>query len=418
MDRRDFLKLTAAAGLAVSSPLRPSTARASFTPYGGPYYVTIMASGGWDPTLLCDPKGRVDELELDPVNNYFVDEIEEVGPFKVPPVEGLTAFYEQFRDELLVINGIDCGTNSHDTGKRHTFSGSIDPGAPAFAALVAATSPDRPPLGFLANGGYEETAGTVPVTRIPDTSVIQALAYPDRLTANTAGSELYSTDTIARLRAARDARYQRQLDRMTLPREKKAISTLHEVRGADNELSALTGYLPATLDTSSNGLLRQAQVATATFKAGLAVSASLSIGGFDTHDNHDNNHTPNMQRIVEAIGFLMAEAESHGIADDIVIVVGSDFGRTPWYNEGNGKDHWSISSMLAMGRGIRGGRVIGATDDRQSPMTVDPDTLELDEDGIRITPGHVHAALRSLAGIDQHDTVVPFKVGEFIPLLG
>ncbi|MBU6162211.1 MAG: DUF1501 domain-containing protein, partial [Myxococcales bacterium] len=94
-----------------------------------------------------------------------------------------------------------------------------------------------------------------------------------------------------------------------------------------------------------------------------------------------------------------------------------DFARTPWYNETNGKDHWSVTSMMFMGPGIRGGRVIGATDARQSPLTIDPSTLAVSEAGIRITPGHVHHSLRELLGFGENPVVEPFRVqGSAIPL--
>ena len=64
------------------------------------------------------------------------------------------------------------------------------------------------------------------------------------------------------------------------------------------------------------------------------------------------------------------EAERLGIADRFNIIVGSDFARTPWYNDGNGKDHWSIGSMMFMGSDIQGGRVIGGTDNGQLPLAV------------------------------------------------
>lgn len=56
MDRRDFLKLCGAAGLVVSTPaLLPRRARAQDEPATGPFWVFVHASGGWDPTSLCDP---------------------------------------------------------------------------------------------------------------------------------------------------------------------------------------------------------------------------------------------------------------------------------------------------------------------------------------------------------------------------
>ena len=78
-------------------------------------------------------------------------------------------------------------------------------------------------------------------------------------------------------------------------------------------------------------------------------------------------------------------------------------GRTPNYNKGNGKDHWSIGSLMFLGAGIRGNRVVGATDEKQFLVPVDPKTLATDPGkGIRIRPEHLHLALRELAGIETH----------------
>ena len=75
--------------------------------------------------------------------------------------------------------------------------------------------------------------------------------------------------------------------------------------------------------------------------------------------------------------------------------------------------------MMLMGRGIRGGRVIGATDENQLPRTIDPNTLALDDSGVRITPGHIHAAIRRLGGIEDHPLAAPYGLeGDFIDLLG
>ncbi|MCB9682041.1 MAG: DUF1501 domain-containing protein [Alphaproteobacteria bacterium] len=419
MDRRDFLKWTAAAGMVATAPRWMPTARAATEAWQGPYWLTIHAAGGWDPTLLCDPKGRANENTPDPVNHYFTDDIVEVGPFRAAPVSGHRTFLERFRDDLLVINGIDAQTNSHETGTRYTWSGSMDPGYPALPALVAAAEPARPSLAYVSHGGYDITDGLVAPTRLPDTSAILQIAYPERLDEDEPDSTLLPESMLARLRSARDARLQRQIDAATLPRVKRAMSVLQQARTGDNELAALAESLPATLDGSNNPLRRQAQVSIACFKAGVSMSASLSMGGFDTHGNHDDSHTPNLQRIVEAVTYAMDEAERAGIADKLIIVVGSDFARTPWYNDTNGKDHWSITSMMMMGPGIRGGRVIGATDERQVPVGLDAGTLRtVSSGGIRITPADVHASLRQLAGIDGKDPASRYPVGSLLPILG
>lgn len=415
MDRRTFLRLTAASGLA--SGLAPwSSGRAhAADPYPGPYWLFFHASGGWDPTLVCDPKGRVDEQEVDPVNHYFVDQIREVGPFKVPPVPGLEAFYTRFRNELLVLNGVDTQTNSHETGTRHTWSGSMDPGMPALGALLGTRPEPRPTLSYLAHGGYDVTDGLVAPTRLADTSAILEVAYPQRLDPSKEDSTFLPESLMARVAQAREDRLGRLHEAATLPRIARAQELLQRARSGDNELARLAPLLSGT--PPGNSLQRQAQVSLACFEAGVAVAASLETGGFDTHGNHDASHTPRVQDLIAGVTYAMDEAERRGIADKVVIVVGSDFARTPYYNDGMGKDHWSITSMLLMGPGIRGGRVVGATDGRQVPLKLDPETLTPRDNGVRITPADVHASLRQLAGMDGWDVASRYPVGSLLPLL-
>jgi hypothetical protein len=418
IERRDFLKLAAAAGFVLAGPsVAPRVARAE-GPYRGPFWVTIHAGGGWDPTMLCDPKGRAGEDDPEPINRYDRGEIETVGPFSFAPVEGHRAFFERFRDDLLVINGLDAGTNSHDTGTRHIWSGGFDANMPSIAALVAATRGDTPALGYLSFGGYEQTDQLVAPTRIPSVTAINEIAYPHRIDTRYEDSLLLRPEAYDRIAAARAARLERLAEHATLPREQRAMSVLFETGEADNELTRLTAALPETVDASNNPLRRQAEVACAAFASGLSVSAGLSVGGFDTHGDHDNRHTAAMRQVIEGLTHLWDEAERQGIADQLVVAIGSDFARTPWYNATNGKDHWSVTSMMLMGAGIRGGRVIGATDENQLPVLVNPSTLQADPGGIRLTPGHVHSALRRLAGIESHPLTAPYMLdGEALDLL-
>lgn len=414
MKRRDFLRLAASLGVVLVGPAVARPARSA--EYDGLFWVTIHASGGWDPTMLCDPKGRPNS-STDGVNNYLIDEIGEVGPFRYAPLSGHREFFERYRDQLLVINGLDTGTNSHDTGTRHVWSGAMGATMPSFSALAAAAGDPSAPLSFLTYGGYDFTDDLVPPARLTSISAVNEIAFPHRVDASQPTSLLLPQSGYDTIAAARAARLDRQAAEATLPRMQHALDNLALARSSNNELEILTTFLPTTLDTSNNGLIAQAQVAMAAFRAGVSVAANLTIGGFDTHGNHDTNHTPPLQRVVAGVDFVMQEAERQGIADRVVVVVGSDFARTPWYNDTNGKDHWSITSMMMMGPGIRGGRVIGATDDGQMARRVDPTTLELSDSGIVLTPGHVHSALRELAGLSDNPLSAPYRVdGTLLPL--
>ena len=104
------------------------------------------------------------------------------------------------------------------------------------------------------------------------------------------------------------------------------------------------------------------------------------------------------------------------MADRLVIVMQSEMGRTPWYNETGGKDHWSVTSMMAMGAGIRGGRVVGMTSVNpesgfdQSPTLLDPATLALSANGARVRPEHLQQALREHLGIAEHPLSARFAL--------
>ncbi|SVD13180.1 uncharacterized protein METZ01_LOCUS366034, partial [marine metagenome] len=202
MDRRKFIKLASLAGLSLTGSAFPRPLLASTPSFEGPYWVTIHAGGGWDPTLLCDPKGRTSASQPDPVNSYDVADILDIGPFRVAPVTGHQAFFERFSSELLVINGIDVGTNSHQVGTRHIWSGSINPGTPSISAVVAGTRPERPALPFLTNGGYDMTDGFVAPTRIPDTAAVSEIAFPHQISANDEAT-YYSQSTLDRIAQAR-----------------------------------------------------------------------------------------------------------------------------------------------------------------------------------------------------------------------
>jgi hypothetical protein len=103
------------------------------------------------------------------------------------------------------------------------------------------------------------------------------------------------------------------------------------------------------------------------------------------------------------IDYLVTKAEELKIRDKLVVIVQSEMGRTPNYNKGNGKDHWSIGSIMFMGQGIRGNRVVGVTDDKQFLVPINPKSLATDkENGVRVRPEHIHTSLREFAGIADH----------------
>lgn len=421
MDRREFLKLAGLAGLAVTTPtafLSDAHAQEADAPYDGTLYLVVHAGGGWDPTSLCDPKGALDPEEEAPMNHYLADDIRspsESSPIRWAPFADNDAFFERHYQKMTIINGLDTATNNHAVGPRYIHSGTLSEGYPAFAALVAGSHAKASPLSFITNGGYDITRGVVSRTRVGNINAIRKLALPNRIDDNIG---YHTGDTFDRIRRFQRERAERLRNQQNLPRLRRALSTMTTVRSSDSTLQRLTEHLP-NLGNYNTSLGQQAALAIGAWKAGLCVSANLTTGGFDTHGNHDVNQANAMRRLTNGLNEIWDIIEDNDAVDRIMVIVGSDFGRTPGYNAGNGKDHWSITSMILMGGGIPGNRVIGTTTHGHRPNPVNINTLAPDENGVILSPVHVQRALRKYAGIDAGELQAMFPLsGDDLNLLG
>lgn len=434
MNRRHFLHVAGFAGLAVMAPAFGRTARAS-SKFDGPFWIIINAQGGWDPTTFCDPKGgTIDDW-------YTADQIKTAGAVSYAPLKYTTdndkttifdsdAFWQKNHSRMRVFNGVDTQTNNHDAGSRTTWSGQLSEGYPAFAALAAGVAAGQAeiPLAFISNGGYDATQGVVSLTRVGDPSTLAKVAHPDIVDPTNAMSDKYLSDgTAARVFAAQNGRLQALRAKTRLPIQRQAMNSLYLARQGDDGLGILANEfqtyqfedvpnLPGLANIQNtgaardlSGLMQQAQVAMLAFKAGVAVSANLEIGGFDTHSDHDNNHLPQVAQLLRAFEYVLDKLKAMGLADRTYVVAGSDFGRTPQYNMGNGKDHWNITSFLAAGPGIGGDRVVGSTDANFTAIGVGSD-LSPNPTGTVIGTNHIHMQLRKLAKIDQSDLANQFPI--------
>jgi hypothetical protein len=302
-----------------------------------------------------------------------------------------------------VLNGLDYSVNNHSPGARYMATGHLDSLAyPTFAALIAATRGPKCPLAFLTFGNYSNTGNLVAMARIPYLPSLQRVANADGIEgqAKRPYHDDFVMDRIERtLKEHTDARISKEL----LPRVERAESMLYAAQLNSKALQRVTPHIPATIPKER--LSQQAEIALASFKAGVCVSANLTIGQFDSHANNDVDQMKLIPEFLAGIAYLVRRAEELKIRDKLVVIIQSEMGRTPSYNKGNGKDHWSIGSIMFMGPGIKGNRVIGATDEKQFAVPLNPAALSLEKDkekGIRVRPEHVHLALREYAGIGAH----------------
>jgi uncharacterized protein (DUF1501 family) len=398
MRRRDWLTMAAATGAATLLPGRGDLRADESGPYEGPLYFCFNAIGGWDTTMLCDPKGT-------PTLNrtYDAAAIESAGDLRYAPSEPNRDFFQKYAAELLVLNGMDMASPNHAIGQRYAWTGKKDSKVyPAFGAVAAAHLAPRAPLAFMSFGEYDVTGGLVPVSRIHGHEQLLDVLDPAVVEGDPA-HRYHDPFAAARIRAAVRERHERQLAEETLPRRRATREQLRAAQLGAEDLRIMRSYLPEQMpaEIDARGMRTAATLAVAAMQAGLCVSANFALPVFDTHDTNDAKQSDGLEVLLRDIDFAIEAATAAGLRDRLTVVVASDFGRTPKYNAHDGKDHWSVGSALVLGPGIRGGRVIGATNEGLEPMNVDPDSLEpLDPDaGIRLRPEHLHHALRAHAGV-------------------
>ncbi len=416
MNRRHFLRWCQAAGLGFATPIGLSAfsgrAAADEAGHPGPYYVVFNASGGWDTTYLMDPKG------VEGINRlYQAGDIQSVGNHRFAPTakqipSGMSNedFYSRYGSELRVLNGFDLSVNNHTPCARYMATGKLDSNAyPTFPALVAACLGAEAPLAFLTFGNYSATGNLVPMSRVPYLQSLSLLAKADYVEGNEL-APYHDAFAASKIEETLQQQYESRISRTRLPRVERSQSMLYAAQVNSKALQRIVPHIPKS--PAKERLAQQVDITLAAFKAGVCISANLSIGQFDSHNQNDPDQMKLIPEFLSGIDYLLRKAEELKIREQLVVVIQSEMGRTPNYNPSGGKDHWSIGSIMFLGSGIQGDRMLGATDEQQQLVPLNPQTLELDpQSGLRVRPEHIHQSLRELAGIADSDFAKQFPLG-------
>jgi len=84
--------------------------------------------------------------------------------------------------------------------------------------------------------------------------------------------------------------------------------------------------------------------------------------GYDTHAENFNFHVEQLDEFDKTFATLLGDIEERGMLDNVLVIVYSEFGRTPAINHKFGRDHWGASLSVALGGcGIQAGGVVGST---------------------------------------------------------
>lgn len=100
---------------------------------------------------------------------------------------------------------------------------------------------------------------------------------------------------------------------------------------------------------------------------------TLTYGGWDMHSGVTAGMRSQMPALDQALATLLLDLEERGTLKRTLVMVSSEFGRTPKINQTAGRDHWpKVFSVLLAGGGIKGGTIFGMSDATAAEPESDP----------------------------------------------
>ncbi len=116
----------------------------------------------------------------------------------------------------------------------------------------------------------------------------------------------------------------------------------------------------------------------------------VSLSGFDHHTQIGRDLAARMNDVDQAFSALVADLDALGLLDQTLVLLTTEFGRTPRLNNDAGRDHWSrVFSVALAGGGVARGHLHGGSNAAGAEPERDP-----------VQPADLAATVYSLLGID------------------
>ena len=277
-------------------------------------------------------------------------------------------------DKFSVIRSMTHGEAAHERGTHNMFTGYKPSPAlryPCFGSVISHEYGPRnnlPPYvcipnvpnefagtGYLPSsyGGFalgaDPARGDFKVRDLDLASGVDAERFMRRKSALEAVNKNFTSSTSADNVSAMNTFYQRAYDLLDTPKAREAFDISKE----DDKMRERYGKTEAG---------QRLLMARRLVEAGTRL-VTLTYGSWDMHAGITDGINSQMPALDQGLSALLGDLSSRGLLDETLVMVSSEFGRTPKVNKDAGRDHWpKVFSVMLAGGGIKGGMIHGASD--------------------------------------------------------
>ena len=277
-------------------------------------------------------------------------------------------------DKFAVIRSMTHGEAAHERGTHNMFTGYKPSPAlvfPSFGSVVSHEYGSRnnlPPYvcvpnmpneyagtGYLSSSygpfalGDDPTNANFKVRDLDLASGVSPERFVRRKAALESVNRRFASMTSADSVGAMDSFYERAYGLLDSPEARDAF----DLKKEDDALRDRYGR-----NTAGQRLLMARRLV----ESGVRL-VTVTYGGWDMHDNITRSMRSQMPALDVALATLIDDLSQRGLLDETLVMVSSEFGRTPKINPTAGRDHWpKVFSVMLAGGGVKGGLVYGASD--------------------------------------------------------
>jgi hypothetical protein len=338
------------------------------------------------------PGGMAHQESFDPKPNAPIEYRGEMGsiPTKLPGVFINSALSRtaQIADKLTIIRSMTHGEAAHERGTHNMFTGYRPSPAleyPSFGAVVShefGVRNNLPPYvcipslptnyagtGYLSAAyapfslGSDPANGNFTVQDLNLPGGVDEKRFATRRSVLEAVNAHFAAKEKADNISAMDTFYQRAYGLLSSQKAKEAFNINAEPAKLRDEYGR---------NTAGQRML----LARRLVEAGVRF-VSMTYGGWDLHNNIRGGTESQMPAFDQAFARLITDLDQRGLLDSTMVMVTTEFGRTPKINGNAGRDHWpKVFSIVMAGGGVKRGSVFGSSDSTASEPQDDPLSID------------------------------------------